>query len=399
MKIRNIAISFAVLSVLAACSTNQQRVDYKTGANQVPPLEIPPDLTAVTTNDQYSIPGGDGALVANFSDYSKSISGQSGKGANSNAVLPPLTNMRLERNGMLHWIVVEDKAENVWPGIKAFWVQLGFKIPVENPPAGVMETDWAENHGNVPRSYVRQVAGNGKAVDSLKSEGIRDQYVTRIERSKDGLNTEIHISRQVMQESQSGNRKELKWIPHENDPEIEIAVLQMLMNKLATDPVPVAAKTTGIAASSVPATPAPVAISEVLATVSVQLKDSATGKVIQINESFDRSWRRVGLALDSAHIVTTDKDRSKGIYFVAPVSDKGKKDSKKQQNDYQVTVRESQDGSEVVVVNQNGKSDEESARLVEILYQNMGTNPPKEIRSAPVEKSGSRSGNAVRDSR
>ncbi len=398
MKIRNIPILFLVLTMLAACSFSQQRIDYKTGANQVPPLEIPPDLTAMASSDQYSIPGGDGAMVANFSDYSKSISGQSGKGASSNAVLPPLTNMHLERNGMQHWIVVEDKAENVWPGIKAFWMQLGFKIPVENPPAGVMETDWVENHGNVPRSYVRQVAGNGKAVDSLKSEGIRDQYITRIERSKDGLSTEIHISRQVMQESQTGNRKDLVWLPHENDPEIEIAVLQMLMNKLATDPTPVPAKSANKAASTVAQTSAPVAISEVLATVSVQLKDSVTGKVIQINEPFDRSWRRVGLALDSAHIVTTDKDRSKGIYFVAPIADKVKKDNK-QQNDYQVIVRDSHEGSEVVVVNQNGKNDAESARLVEVLYQNLGSNPPKEMRSSPVEKSGSRSGDAVRDSR
>jgi outer membrane protein assembly factor BamC len=385
--------------MLAACSANQQRVDYKTGTSQVPSLEIPPDLTTVATNEQYTIPGGDGSSVANFSDYSKSISGQFGSGSRSNAVLPPLTNMHLERNGMQHWIVVEDKAENVWPGIKAFWLQLGFKIPVENPPAGVMETDWLENHGNVPRSYVRQVAGNGKAVDSLKSEGIRDQYMTRIERSKDGLSTEIHISRQVMQESQSGNRKELKWLPHEADPEIEIAVLQMLMNKLAAGPTQVALKPSEKAASAVPQTPAPIAISEVLATVSVQLKDSATGKVIQINEPFDRSWRRVGLALDSAHVVTTDKDRSKGVYFVAPLSDKGKKDNKKQQNDFQVTVIESPDGSDISVVNQNGKSDAETARLIEILYQNLGTNPPKEIRSSPVEKSGSRSGNAVRDSR
>jgi outer membrane protein assembly factor BamC len=188
-------------------------------------------------------------------------------------------------------------------------------------------------------------------------------------------------------------------LPHENDPEIEIAVLQMLMNKLATDPAPLASKSTDKAVSAVPQTPAPVAISEVLATVSVQLKDSAAGKVIQINEPFDRSWRRVGLALDSAHIVTTDKDRSKGIYFVAPLSEKGKKDNKKQQNDFQVTVIETRDVSEINVINQNGKRDAETARIIEILYQNLGTNPPKEIRPSPGEKSGSRSGDAVRNSR
>jgi len=252
-----------------------------------------------------------------------------------------------------------------------------------------------ENHGNVPRSYVRHVAGNGKAVDILTAEGVRDQYVTRIERSKDGLSTEIHISRQVMQETQSGNRKEIKWLPHENDPEIEIAVLQILMDKLVTgSPAsPKASKVGSTPANAVALVPA-----AETAAVSVQLKDSATGKVIQINEPFDRSWRRVGLALESAHIVTSDKDRSKGIYFVAPVKDKDKKDSKKPA-DYQVTVRETHDGSEVSVLNPSGKNDADSARLIEVLSQNMGSNPAMDVRPSQDEKSGPRSGDAVRPPR
>src|SRR5450631_3989646 len=147
MKIRNIVVPVLALLMLSACSLDKQRVDYKTGNSQVPPLEIPPDLTSIAANDQYTIPGGDGSSVANFSDYSRSVAGQSGKSRNGNAVLPPLTNRHMERKGMQHWIVVESKAENVWPSVKAFWVQLGFRIVVDNPQAGVMETDWLENHG------------------------------------------------------------------------------------------------------------------------------------------------------------------------------------------------------------------------------------------------------------
>jgi outer membrane protein assembly factor BamC len=133
--------------------------------------------------------------------------------------------------------------------------------------------------------------------------------------------------------------------------------------------------------------------------VSIQLKDSTTGKVIQINEPFDRSWRRVGLALESAHIVVSDKDRSKGIYFVAPAPDKSKKDNKKQQADLQVSVREVNGGSEVSVVGPNGKNDADSARLIEVLNQNMGSNPVPDARPLPDEKSAPRSGDAVRPPR
>ncbi len=94
-------------------------------------------------------------------------------------------------------------------------------------------------------------------------------------------------------------------------------------------------------------------------------------KSILTGEPFDRSWRRVGLALDHAHLVTTDKDRSKGIFFVAAAADKG---SKEKHPDYQVVVRESNGNCEVTVVDQNGKSDAETARLVDVVYQNLDKN-------------------------
>ena len=37
---------------------------------------------------------------------------------------------------------------------------------------------------------------------------------------------------------------------------------------------------------------------------------------LETDEGFDRSWRRVGLALDRIGFTIEDRDRSKGIYFV-----------------------------------------------------------------------------------
>lgn len=38
---------------------------------------------------------------------------------------------------------------------------------------------------------------------------------------------------------------------------------------------------------------------------------------LELQESFDRAWRRVGLALDRVGFATVeDRDRSKGLYFV-----------------------------------------------------------------------------------
>ena len=37
---------------------------------------------------------------------------------------------------------------------------------------------------------------------------------------------------------------------------------------------------------------------------------------LNLNDPFDRGWRRVGLALDRIGFVVEDKDRSNGLYFV-----------------------------------------------------------------------------------
>ena len=115
---------------------------------------------------------------------------------------------------------------------------------------------------------------------------------------------------------------------------------------------------------------APVAASPAAAP-SAKLQESNGTKSILLGEPFDRSWRRVGLALDSARLVTPDKDRSKGIFFVAPVSGKGGKDK---HPDYQVIVRETDGNCEVTVVDQGGKSDAETTHLVETVYQNLDKN-------------------------
>ncbi len=47
--------------------------------------------------------------------------------------------------------------------------------------------------------------------------------------------------------------------------------------------------------------------------------------VVQIDEGFDRAWRRVGLALDRTGFTVEDRDRTQGTYFVRyvdPVNDK-----------------------------------------------------------------------------
>ncbi|MDP2806067.1 MAG: outer membrane protein assembly factor BamC [Gallionellaceae bacterium] len=348
MKIRNIAgLTFALLA-LAACSLDKKRIDYKVASSRVPTLEVPPDLTTISANEQYAIPGGDGELAANYSDYSKSIAAQPAKGT----VLPDPKNVRLERNGNQRWLVVNGKAENVWPLVKSFWIEMGFDIQVDNPQAGVIQTDWQENRSNVPQHFTRGILANGKVLDSLKPIGQRDQYLTRLERSKDGANTDVYLSRQVLEEMQVFGRKDTKWLPHAGDSEIEIAVLQMMMVKLNDAAQP----TNNTVVAPVVAAP-----------INVQLLEVSGNKVLQLNEPFDKSWRKVGLALDKARIAVEDKDRSKGLYLLRPATT----EKSKKTNNYQIIVRDNGTQCEVSARNSDGNSDKESLRLIEALFQNI----------------------------
>ena len=59
---------------------------------------------------------------------------------------------------------------------------------------------------------------------------------------------------------------------------------------------------------------------------AVQQDVRAQGAQLVVDESFDRAWRRVGVALDSGGFAVEDRDRSAGDYFVRYVdTDTGEK--------------------------------------------------------------------------
>ncbi|MFA6015346.1 MAG: outer membrane protein assembly factor BamC [Gallionellaceae bacterium] len=352
MKISNITFLVLAALTISACSTDSKRIDYKVASIRVPALEVPPDLTNIIPNEQYSIPGGDDALVASYSDYTKSTSTQA---AQEVAILPEFGNVKIEHNDNQRWVAINGPADAVWPTVRAFWLDLGFQLKVENPAAGIMETDWQENRGNTPQSGLRTLLA--KTFDSLKPAGQRDQYLIRFERNAEGDSTRIYITRHVMKEVKSSGAKESTWTLHDvKDAEIENAVMQLLLVKLggtstATPPLASDLST----ASAVP----PVA--------TVALKETSETKVIQINETFDKCWRKVGLALDKARLTVEDIDRSKGQYLL--MNTLASKDKKA--INHQVIVRENAAGCEVSARDTEGKNTPESLQIIESVFQHI----------------------------
>ena len=361
--LRLTALSFAMLA-LAGCSSmglESKKVDYRAAAAKVPSLEVPPDLTAPIAEDHYTIPDGGGA-VANYSDFAKSGTSLQ---ARSSAVLPESRSVRLEHNGAQRWLVVNDKAENVWPVIKAFWQENGFVIKTENPQAGIIETDWAENRAKIPKTGLRSLLG--KVLDGLYDSGEMDMYRVRLERSKDGNSTEIYLTQYGKEEVLSADKSLSKWQSRPNDAELENTMLQMLMTKL------------GGAEAQAKAQPEASSVQGAIA--APRLQTSANGnKAILLGEPFDRSWRTVGLALEHEGFVVEDKDRANGVYFVRieeTAKEKGlldklafwRSEEKTKPARYQVAVHEGNAGCEVTANNGKGESNSDTQRIIDTLYK------------------------------
>jgi outer membrane protein assembly factor BamC len=273
------------------------KVDYKSqGRIEAPSLEVPPDLTAPTRDTRFAVPGDDNRRAA-VTASELAQKGASARPANAR-VLPEVPNARIERAGNQRWMVIKAAPDQIWPNIKEFWQELGFTIDIERPESGIMETDWAENRAKIGQDFLRSTVG--RVFDSLYSTPERDRFRTRLERNAAG-ETEIYVSHRGMIEIyRTEGRDQTIWQPRPADPDLEADFLRRLMVRLGTDE-PRARQS--IEAGARPAERA-------------RIVRAGGASIVELEESFDRAWRRVGLALDRVGFTVEDRDRANGLYFV-----------------------------------------------------------------------------------
>lgn len=376
LKISNAAVLIA-LAALTGCSTvsdmlEPERVDYKSAskAKKGSSLEVPPDLTQIKGDNRYSVDNLGGTATA--SEYGLKQRASAAAAQPEGKVAPAIAKdaaLRVERDGKQRWLVANESPETLWPRIRTFWADNGFQVATENPAAGVMETDWAENRAKIPQDFIRSTIG--KVFDSLYSTGERDKFRTRLERRPDG-GTEIYISHRGAEEKVTGqapNTQTTVWTARPSDPELEAEFLGRLMATLG------AADTKAAKAAIKDAQPA----------ASERARIAKDGSAVEVAEGFDRAWRRVGLALDRVGFTVEDRDRARGVYFVRYIDqgvdakDKSEpgffarlfssKSDAKAQIRYQVSVKESGAGSRVSVLDEKGGAvaDANAKRILSLL--------------------------------
>jgi outer membrane protein assembly factor BamC len=369
-----ITLAVAALVLAGGCSglgvSDAGKVDYKT-AKTLPPLDVPPDLSAPSRDSRYALPE-NAKTATTLSGYQAGRAVEAAAG--TRGVLPAAQGMHVERDGSQRWLAVDEPPEKLWPLVREFWQENGFVLRMEQAELGIMETDWAENRAKLPQDFIRRSLAY--VAETLYSTSERDKYRTRVERTPTG-GTEIYISHRGMQELYvNEDRSETRWQPRPADPELEAEFLRRLMVRLGASEEKAKAL---VATAQAPQRAA--------------LKKGLDGnELLEVFEPFDRAWRRVGLALDRVGFTVEDRDRQKGVYFVRyadPEAEMARKSSEKSMfswlafwrqdepkvkaEQYRVAVVAETDSSRVQVLDKNGaaESSPTSRRILTLLHEQL----------------------------
>jgi outer membrane protein assembly factor BamC len=352
------AVALACAVALAGCASKTlegKKIDYKS-AKSGKALDVPADLSVPPSSDRYNVPESSSG-TATYSEYTENQSTQKPGEPTTGAVLPVRQDdFHVERGGSQRWLVAKGEPDALWPLIREFWQDSGFLIDRESPEIGIMETDWAENRAKIPDSTIRRLLG--KVMDQAYSYPERDKFRTRLERGKEPGTTEVYISHRGVYQvltSEGRQQSDTRWQMRPTDPELEAEMLYRLMARLGGKQEQVESQRAAPSA-------------EPRAELT---KKGDTAESLLLRDSFDRAWRRVGLALDRVGFTVEDRDRSKGLYYVRYVDPESvdeksesfmsklafwrSSDAARKQEQYRISVADADRGSEVKVLNAEGQ--------------------------------------------
>lgn len=384
---------FTTMIALTGCNSipfMDNTPDYQ-GASRGKPLEVPPDLTSISSSDVYTVPGSG----TTYSEYSE---GQT-QYQQEEKILPTPDSVKMERAGSQRWLVVDAPVERIWPVVRDFWTELGFAVRVENPQTGVMETEWVNTSDLIKdpnADYLDKFQGWLDKLNTLQS---RQKFRTRLDRGVEQGTTEIFLTHRSLSDAQDDGKVRVRTVygvvdtGYRNEDfdkkkgsadaraiaeDIDAELLRRLMVRLGVEE----SKSRAIIASGT---------TEQRATLD---KNSDGSFSLAAADPFDRAWRRVGLALDRIGFIVEDRDRSAGAFYVRysdfEVDNNGKqekgwldklkfwsddevKDKSNPENQYVVKVVDAENGSSIYVTDRNGKRERSGTanRILSMLYDQL----------------------------
>jgi outer membrane protein assembly factor BamC len=206
------AVACTVLAAaLGACALVSKKDDEYIGAPTLPPLQVPPGLDQPPPNHETAVP-----------PYPPGTAPRS-KAPGPDFAAPPVValegdDIRLQSDGLLHWLVIQESVEEAWQHIRDFWAKTGTALTEEDAKLGIMETAWIPRGGGLT-AYPPDGNPAGAPVE--------DMYRVRLEPVGEAGGTEVFVTQRARQ--RASGEVPGQWVPSPSDPGQENDVLQRLM--------------------------------------------------------------------------------------------------------------------------------------------------------------------------
>ena len=274
-------------------------------------LEIPPDLTKPSSQNEFKLEN----YVTGIQEDTLSFSEKDNAIKEASSILRTLANIEVKKSGDRRWLLVDKKPDAVWNLSKSFFKSHGFAIKKTNKKIGMMETDFLENHPEIPDRNLGVIRSMlKKAIAARYALPIVDKYRIRIEPKDNGDKSEVYLSLTSMEEvlTKAGSDDENTiWQSRPKDQALETEMLYRLMTFLGSDHAVAREK---------------IIQAKEAQTLTVSLSKGVNGyaKLTFSLNQYD-TWDNMGWALDQLNIDVDDKDVKEGSFYinVARTEDQG----------------------------------------------------------------------------
>ena len=301
-------------------------------------LQLPPDLSEYETSDTYNVPG----AATSYTDFEN----QRNRKIEKVDLLKEPEGVKLVKSGNFRWLIVNKSPDKIWPHLEDFWYEQGFNMKKMNRRLGVMETEWT-----APENIEEELS-IGETMDvwlaSLTGSDEKTKFRTRLEKGFQENSTEIFISHRKREGVSSAGIERIKRARQGTyDPTTVYTIPEYISDDDSKEPtLPGDSELTEVDVEvnaeimrrllvflGMQDLDAKKTIEKPQVIVKAKLINN-NGRSIELYEPFDRSWRRVSIALDMIGFLTEDRDRSKGLYYVTYTDlDIGEADKKAKEED------------------------------------------------------------------
>jgi len=176
-------------------------VKYSSNSAEARKIQVPPDLSSVSSGDQFIVPGDTGSAISR------------------DTLLPVIESSRLVRENGSVWLAVNTTPETLWPNLLAFVEEEGFELSGTLPPAGLITTQWRGRSGS-----------SGSFGSSNNATRVRLSF--RLERESSSAS---RVFARLQTSKDSGVDDQADWDAQAAHPEKSSIVLQRLLIFLGLD--------------------------------------------------------------------------------------------------------------------------------------------------------------------